>query len=186
MAAKQRQAVQTCLLIRTTHTHCAAILLLLGGQPHGATHPVHVPLCAVAAAASHTHTHTCALSPSLSYYLLAAVSVLLPASAHLHNSNMAFLSSLSSLARAAAAAAPVGGGHIKAFTWQHIQLHAICINCLSLSLSLPHTVCLFLLLLLLPVSLNYCHLISAITTHFCATICPLCCLSLSVCLSQLA
>lgn len=57
---------------------------------------------------------------------------------------------------------------------------------LSLSLSHPHTGCLFLLLLLLPVSLNYCHLISAITTHFCATICPLCCLALSLSLSLAA
>lgn len=78
------------------------------------------------------------------------------------------------------------------------RLHAICINCSvptsPLSVSLPPTlcICLFLLLLLLSfaVSLNYCHLISAITTHFCATICPLSCpassLSLALSVPQFA
>lgn len=129
-----------------------------------------------------THTRACSRPPSLFYYLVAAVSVLLPASAHLHNSNMAFLSSLSSLARAAAAAAPVGGGHIKAFTWQHIQLHAICINCLSL----PPTHCLSLSFAaacqpkLLPFDFgNY-------NAFLCNNLSFVLSFSLSLCLSQLA
>lgn len=112
------------------HTLCcdppAAARATTWGNASCARAPLRCCCCCL----PHAHTRACSRSPSLFCYLLAAVSVLLPASAHLHNSNMAFLSSLSSLARAAA---PVGGGHIKAFTWQHIQLHAICINCLSLS-----------------------------------------------------
>lgn len=112
------------------HTLCCDPPAAWGATTWGNASCARAPLRCCCCCLPHAHTHVRALS----YYLLAAVSVLLPASAHLHNSNMAFLSSLSSLARAAAVvAAPVGGGHIKAFTWQHIQLHAICINCLSLS-----------------------------------------------------
>lgn len=175
MAAKPSKA--GCLLIRIAHS----LLRSCRGQPHEAAatrhkRHVHRMRCCL----PHAHTHVLSPSLSLPLSLFYTPAPCCPQSLSFCLPQLICIILIWHFCPRRRQAP--GGGHIKAFTWKHIQLHAICINCSVLSLSQRLSLLLLLLLLLLslPVSLNYCHLISAITTHFCATICPLSCLAFSL------
>lgn len=89
--------------------------------------------CAGCVAACRTHTHTCSLPPFLSLFLSSPPLLLAVHSLSFCLPQLICIILIWHFCPRRRQAP--GGGHIKAFTWKHIQLHAICINCSVLSLS---------------------------------------------------